>query len=110
MSGGGGYTATTEALSKASTKIGDLAEKLLDDNPDLEQSELTKEKFGRVHQAHADKYLEGTKQLWGAVSGYSKALESFGTNIKTAGSAYGQNEDNQAGAINQTGSGVDGIL
>ncbi|GAA1034722.1 MULTISPECIES: hypothetical protein [Amycolatopsis] len=110
MSGGGGYTATTQALSTASKNIGDLAEKLLDDNPDLEHSELTKEKFGRVHQAHADKYLEGTKQLWAALSGYSTALGSFGTNISTAGSAYGKNEDNQVGNINKTGNGVDGIL
>ena len=103
MTSGGGYTATTDALSKASRNIGDLSQKLLDDNPDLQNSQVTKEKFGRVHQAHADKYLAGTKALWEAVSGYSKTLEAFGTNIGSAGSKYGANEDNQVGTINTAG-------
>ncbi|WP_020663252.1 hypothetical protein [Amycolatopsis benzoatilytica] len=103
MSGGGGYTATTDALSKASKNIGDLAEKLLDDNPDLQNSQVTKEKFGRVHEAHADKYLAGAKALGEALSGYSKTLEAFGTNISSAGSKYGANEDNQVGNIDNAG-------
>jgi len=103
MSGGGGYTATTDALSKASRNIGDLSEKLLDDNPDLQNSQVTKEKFGRVHQQHADKYLAGTKALWEAVSGYSKSLSAFGTNISSAGSQYGTNEGNQIDNINNAG-------
>jgi hypothetical protein len=99
----GGYTATTEALSTASKTIGDLAEHLLDDNPDLQNSQVTAEKFGRAHGAHAEKYTTGAKALWDAVSAYSSALGSFGTNIGTAGKSYGANENDQAGAITNAG-------
>ena len=100
---GGGYTATTEALSTASKTIGDLAEHLLDDNPDLQNSQVTAEKFGRAHGAHAEKYATGAKALWAAVSAYSSTLGSFGTNIGAAGSSYGANEDSQASAITNAG-------
>ncbi|MEV6628292.1 hypothetical protein AB0M83_22615 [Amycolatopsis sp. NPDC051106] len=100
---GGGYTATTEALSTASKTIGDLAEHLLDDNPDLESPQVTAEGFGRAHNAHAAKYTAGAQALWAAVSGYSTTLGSFGTNLGTAGTSYGTNEDNQAGAITDAG-------
>ncbi|MDX3193981.1 hypothetical protein PV458_36785 [Streptomyces sp. MN03-5084-2B] len=100
---GGGYTATTEALSAAAKTIGDLAEHLLDDNPDLQTAQVTAEKFGRAHGAHATKYTAGAQALWAAVSGYSTTLGSFGTNLKTAGSSYGANEDNQAGTITNAG-------
>lgn len=100
---GGGYTATTEALSTASKTIGDLAEHLLDDNPDLPNPAVTAEKFGRAHGAHADKYTAGAQALAAAVSGYSSTLGSFATNIGTAGSTYGTNEGNQADAITNAG-------
>ncbi|RSD21425.1 hypothetical protein [Amycolatopsis eburnea] len=100
---GGGYTATTEALSTASKTIGDLAEHLLDDNPDLQNSQVTAEKFGRAHGTHATKYTAGAQALWAAVSGYSSTLGSFGTNLGTAGSSYSANEDNQSGAITNAG-------
>ncbi|MDQ7807879.1 hypothetical protein Q5425_29435 [Amycolatopsis sp. A133] len=100
---GGGYTATTEALSAASKTIGDLAEHLLEDNPDLQTPQVTAEKFGRAHGAHATKYTAGAQALWAAVSGYSSTLGSFGTNLGTAGSSYGANEDNQSGAITNAG-------
>ncbi|MEU4253528.1 hypothetical protein AB0F15_39665 [Amycolatopsis sp. NPDC026612] len=100
---GGGYTATTEALSAASKTIGDLAEHLLDDNPDLQTPQVTAEKFGRAHGTHAEKYTAGAQALWAAVSGYSSTLGSFGTNLGTAGTSYGSNEDNQAGAITNAG-------
>ncbi|WP_290061627.1 hypothetical protein [Amycolatopsis solani] len=103
---GGGYTATTEALSTASKTIGDLAENLLEDNPDLETSQVTAEKFGRAHGTHATKYTAGAQALWAAVSGYSSTLASFGTNLGTAGSSYSANEDNQSGAITNAGSGL----
>ena len=61
---GGGYTATTESLSTAAKTIGDLAEHLLDDNPDLQNSQVTAEKFGRAHGAHAAKYTAGAQALW----------------------------------------------
>lgn len=103
MSGGGGYTATTEALSTASKTIGDLAEHLLDDNPDLQTPQVTAEKFGRAHGAHAEKYTAGAKALWDAVSGYSSTLGAFGTNLGTAGTSYGANENSQADAITNAG-------
>ncbi|OXM65611.1 hypothetical protein [Amycolatopsis vastitatis] len=99
----GGYTATTEALSTAAKTIGDLAEHLLDDNPDLQNSQVTAEKFGRAHTAHGEKYATGAKALWAAVSAYSSTLGSFGTNIGTAGKSYGANEGDQAGAITNAG-------
>ncbi|EOD65010.1 hypothetical protein [Amycolatopsis vancoresmycina] len=100
---GGGYTATTEALSTAAKTIGDLAEHLLDDNPDLQTPQVTAEKFGRAHGAHATKYTAGAQALWAAVSGYSSTLGSFGTNLGTAGSSYSTNEGNQAGVITDAG-------
>ncbi|WP_410589989.1 hypothetical protein [Amycolatopsis sp. lyj-23] len=100
---GGGYTATTEALSAAAKTIGDLAEHLLDDNPDLQAPQVTAEKFGRAHGTHATKYIAGAQALWAAVSGYSSTLGSFGTNLGTAGSSYATNEGNQAGAITNAG-------
>ncbi|MGW4059461.1 hypothetical protein ACWEGE_14325 [Amycolatopsis sp. NPDC004747] len=100
---GGGYTATTEALSTAAKTIGDLAENLLDDNPDLQTPQVTAEKFGRAHGTHATKYTAGAQALWAAVSGYSTTLGSFGSNLGTAGSKYGTNEGDQAGAITNAG-------
>jgi len=100
---GGGYTATTEALSSAAKTIGDLAEHLLDDNPDLQTAQVTAEKFGRAHGTHATKYTAGAQALWAAVSGYSSTLGSFGTNLETAGSTYGTNEDTQGSAITNAG-------
>jgi len=100
---GGGYTATTEALSTAAKTIGDLAENLLDDNPDLKAPQVTAEKFGRAHGAHATKYTAGAQALWAAVSGYSTTLGSFGTNLGTAGKSYSANEAGQAGAITNAG-------
>jgi hypothetical protein len=99
----GGYTATTEALSSASKNIGQLAEQLLEDNPDLASTPVTAAGFGQAHGEHAAKYTAGVAALWAAVSGYSSTLGSFGTNLGTAGSSYGANEDNQAGAITDAG-------
>jgi hypothetical protein len=99
----GGYTATTDALSSASKNIGQLSEQLLDDNPDLSSTPVDAAGFGQAHGDHAAKYTAGVQALWDSVSGYSSTLGSFGTNLGTAGSSYGANEESQSGAITNAG-------
>ncbi|NKQ58997.1 hypothetical protein HFP15_39765 [Amycolatopsis sp. K13G38] len=99
----GGYTASTDAMATASRKITQLAEDLPDANPDLSSTPITADGFGRVHGAHADKYTTGVKTLWDSMTGYCQTLNTFGTNIGSAGSSYGHNEDTQSGAITNAG-------
>ncbi|WP_181776258.1 hypothetical protein [Amycolatopsis pittospori] len=99
----GGYTAATEALSSASKNIGKLTEQLLEDNPDLSSTPVNAAGFGQAHGDHAAKYTAGVKALWDSVNGYSTTLGSFGTNLSTAGSSYGSNEDDQRDAITKAG-------
>lgn len=100
---GAGYTATTGALSSAAKSIGDLAEQLLDDNPDLSGTPITAAGFGQAHGDHAQKYTAGVQALWASVNGYSTTLASFGTNLGTAGTNYGENEAQQSSAITNAG-------
>lgn len=98
-----GYTASGEAMATASRTITRLAEDLPDANPDLKSTPIKAEGFGRVHGAHAEKYTTGVKTLWDAMTGYCTTLTTFGTNIGKSGTAYGQNEDTQSGAITNAG-------
>ena len=95
----GGFTAATDALSSASKNIGKLTEQLLEDNPDLSNAAG----FGQAHGDHAKKYTDGVAALWASVQGYSTTLGSFGTNLGTAATSYGTNEDEQKNKITETG-------
>ncbi|HVV11384.1 hypothetical protein [Amycolatopsis sp.] len=99
----GGYTASTDAMATASKTITHLAEDLPDQNPDLSSTPITADGFGRAHGAHADKYTAGVQALWDSVTGYCQTLSTYGTNIGTSGTTYGQNEDTQSGAITNAG-------
>ncbi|EME61722.1 hypothetical protein [Amycolatopsis decaplanina] len=99
----GGFTAATDALSSASKNIGKLTEQLLEDNPDLSSTPVNAAGFGQAHGDHAKKYTDGVAALWASVQGYSSTLGSFGTNLATAGTAYGTNEDEQKNKITKTG-------
>ncbi|WP_236792707.1 hypothetical protein [Amycolatopsis sp. GM8] len=102
----GGYTASTDAMKTASKSITQLAEDLPDKNPDLQNSPITAEGFGRAHGAHAQKYTDGVQKLVAAVTGYGTTLNSLGANIGTSGSMYGDNESSQSGAILNTDQGT----
>jgi hypothetical protein len=106
MSGSGGYTASTEAIATASKAITKLGKDLLDANPDLATTAATKEGFGKAHQDHAQKYLDGAKLLSDAVNGYSATLTTLGSSLQQAGSQYAINEDNQYGNVNGAGGGL----
>jgi hypothetical protein len=99
MSGSGGYTASTEAIATASKKVTQLGKDLLDANPDLATTEVTKEGFGKAHGDHAQKYLDGAKALSDSVNGYNGTLTTFGSSLEQAGSQYAGNEDDQYGQI-----------
>lgn len=100
----GGYTASTDAMESASKKIVQLAEDLPDKNTDLSSSPVTKEGFGQAHGEKADKYINGTKTLWAAVSGYSNVLKAFGQNIGSGGKAYADTDSSQQSAVKKAGS------
>lgn len=99
----GGFTAATDALSSASKNVGKLTERLLEDNPDLSSTPVKEAGFGQAHGAHAAKYTAGVTALWASVQGYSSTLGAFGTNLGTAGTTYGANEDEQKNKITETG-------
>jgi hypothetical protein len=106
MSGSGGYTASTEAIATASKKVTQLGKDLLDANPDLATALVTKEGFGRAHQDHSQKYLDGAKALSDSVTGYNGMLTTYGSSLEQAGSQYAGNEDDQYGQINGAGGGL----
>lgn len=99
----GGYTASTDAMRTASKTITQLAEDLPDKNTDLASSPVTAAGFGKAHGDKADKYINGTKTLWAAVSGYSDTLKAFGQNIGTGGEAYAESDSAQQDAISKAG-------
>ncbi|MDT8911260.1 hypothetical protein [Amycolatopsis sp. PS_44_ISF1] len=103
MSGSGGYTAGTEAIATASKNITQYSKDLLDANPDLATTLVTKEGFGKAHGDKAQKYLDGAKALSDAVTGYNSTLATFGSSLESAGSKYAINEDDQYGQINGAG-------
>ncbi|GAA3524758.1 hypothetical protein GCM10022222_04230 [Amycolatopsis ultiminotia] len=103
MSGSGGYTASTEAMSSASKKIGQLAQDLVDNNPDLSATKVDDKGFGEAHGEHAKQYTEGVKTLSDAVNGYSTTLTTLGTNLSSGAQSYDENEAGQSGSINQAG-------
>ncbi|ANN18760.1 hypothetical protein SD37_26140 [Amycolatopsis orientalis] len=99
----GGFTAATDALSSASKNVGKLTDRLLEDNPDLSSTPVNAAGFGQAHGDHAKKYTDGVAALWAAVNGYKTTLATFGTNLGTAGTTYGANEDEQKNKITKTG-------
>ncbi|MBB4684148.1 hypothetical protein [Amycolatopsis jiangsuensis] len=103
MSGNGGYTASTQAMSDASKKLTQSAEDLLDDNPDLGTPAVVEENFGNAHKAHSGKYTEGAKNLSDALNGYDTMLTTLGSNISTGAKTYDSNEDEQTGEIDTAG-------
>ncbi|MTD59476.1 hypothetical protein [Amycolatopsis pithecellobii] len=100
----GGYTASGEAMSKASKTITQVGEDLPDKNTDLASSPVNQQGFGQAHGDHAQKYVSGVQTLWQAVSGYSDTLKAFGGNIGTGGKAYSDNDHAQSNAITKAGS------
>lgn len=99
----GGFTAATDAMASASKAINQVAQDLLDDNPDLSSTPVTAAGFGQAHGAHAEKYTTGAQTLWSAVSGYSTTLGTFGSTIGSSGDAYGGSDSTQTGSITNAG-------
>ncbi|MFF0147492.1 excreted virulence factor EspC (type VII ESX diderm) [Amycolatopsis sulphurea] len=103
MSGNGGYTASTQAMSDASKKLTRYAQDLLDGNPDLATPAVAEKDFGNAHTAHAKQYLDGAKNLSEAVTGYQAKLAELGTKLTSGAKAYDDNEYDQSGQIDQAG-------
>jgi hypothetical protein len=99
----GGYTADTDALAAAAKKVGQVAEDLLNNNPDLQTTEVTADGFGKAHTQHAEKYTTGAQALWDSVNGYSSTLSGYGSTLGAGAQSYGQSDSTQGSSITNAG-------
>ncbi len=98
-----GYAASSEAMTRAQTRLADVADDPAAEAKKVAPTEIVAADFGRVHQENFGKYKAGIDEIGAGMNGLSNALMNLGSGIGTAGAKYTTQESDAGARANQAG-------